>query len=132
MSDRLSLRDYNLQKDHWIGLYGPMSMRALESLQEEWDEDFKRIRYMTFSRYQNSGEFGMLNSIKGFVTFQASALDGVKVDIEQIWNTRFVRTNRGIHTFVENPLGFEFRAMNVNGAGEYFQGRIVVIARPRE
>ena len=132
MSDRLDLREYNSQKDHWISMYGPMSMRALESLQEEWDEEFKRIRYMTISRYQNSGEFGMLNSIKGFVTFQASALDGVRVDIERVWDSRFVRTNRGIHTFVDNPLGFEFRAMYVNGVGEYFQGRNVVIARAKE
>ena len=132
MSDRLTPREFEFTKDHWTSLYAPISMRAMESWQEDWDEEFKRIRYMTLTRYQRTGEFGMLHPLKGFVILMPGALEGVKADIENIWGQYFVRDKRAIHTFIDNPLGFEFRAMGLNDQSEYIQGRILVIDRPKE
>lgn len=132
MSDRLTPREYEFSKDHWISLYSPVSMRAMESWQEDWDEEFKRIRYMTLTRYSRTSDFGALHPLKGFVVLMPGALEGVKADIESIWNTYFIKDRRAIHTFIDNPLGFEFRGMGLTEQSEYIQGRIIVIDRPKD
>jgi hypothetical protein len=132
MSERLSPREFESTKEHWISLYTPISMRQMESWQEDWDEEFKRIRYMQFSRYARTADYGALHPLKGLVSLMPGALEGVKADIEQVWRNYFVRDKRAIHTFVDNPLGFEFKAMGLNDRSEYIAGRIIVIDRPKE
>ncbi|MFX8660767.1 hypothetical protein ABTM16_18840, partial [Acinetobacter baumannii] len=87
VSKGISPGEFKSLVDRSTATFSPVAHRALEAWNADVLDAYSRLHYLTLTRVESGIHLDRMLTYRAVLTNQMGVLDGVKADVEKIWNT---------------------------------------------